>query len=82
MTVPRASWNPSSLPTASQHLVLSSGATKTLCGSKSPGGDLDIGFVDLSDAALRDHVCRACLREWLKAFAGGSPPAWASEVLE
>lgn len=71
----------SSIPTASVHLTLFSGSSgSSLCGASRQGRELDVGYTDLSDAATRDCVCRACLREWLRSFTGDARPSWAREL--
>lgn len=73
-------WTARPLATGSEHLTLTSAGSPTLCGAPSHGVDLSAAFTDLSDAAVRDRVCRACLREWLAGFAGQDRPVWAAEL--
>jgi len=72
---------PSTAATASQHLtLLSASSGRPLCGEAGAGALLEAAYVDLNDAATRDRVCRACLREWLRSFDATALPAWSREL--
>lgn len=66
----------------SQHLVLyGTGSARPLCGAAPGSQVLDLGYIDLNQAEVRDSVCRGCLREWLGSLGVGTvPPEWAQEL--